>query len=54
MGDIILLGQLVSSMEDAVKKLEQAINKNKIEDFNKIKTFILDNQKKIKEELQND
>ena len=54
MGDSILLGQLINSMEDAVKKLEQAKDKNKIEDFNKIKAFILDNQKKIRGELQHD
>ena len=39
---------------ELLKKLEEAADKNKIEDFNKIKAFILENQRKIKEELQHD
>jgi hypothetical protein len=51
-GDVLLLSQLVNSMSDAAKKLEQAKNNNKIEEFNKIKSFVLDLQKKIGEELE--
>ena len=52
-GDTVLLMQLVNSMSDAVAKLEDAKSKNKIDDFNKIKKFILDIQAKINEEIKN-
>jgi len=51
MGDINVLRQLIDSMSDAVIKLEQAQRENKITDFEKIKSFILDIQKRIKIEL---
>ena len=50
-GDISVLGQLVNTLSDSAAKLEQAKNANKIEDFNKIKSFILQVQQKINEEL---
>ena len=40
-GDINLLAQLVNSMSDAVVMLEQAKNENRLEDFKKMKNFIL-------------
>lgn len=50
-GDITLIDQLVASMFEAVLRLEQYKSKNKIEDFSKIKNFILDLQSKISAEL---
>lgn len=51
MTDLNFLGQLVNSMDEAVEKLEQAKEKNKVEDFNKIKSFILDLHVKIGEAI---
>ena len=51
MGDTFFLTQLVNSMSDSVAKLEQAQQQNKIEEFNKIKQFILQIQAKINEEV---
>ena len=51
MGDIDILSQLINSMSDAVDKLEQAQRANRLTDFEKIKSFILDMQKRIKIEL---
>jgi hypothetical protein len=39
--------QLVNSMEDAVLKLEKAIAANKIDDANKLRTFIFDLYRQI-------
>jgi hypothetical protein len=51
-GDINLVNQLAGAMLDAVSKLEAAKNANKIEDFNKIKAFILDIQARISNEAE--
>ncbi len=51
MGDVEFLGQLVDSMADAVEKLEEVKSQNKITEFNRLKNFILDIQKKIDGEL---
>lgn len=50
-GDVSILSQLVESLSDAIDKLEVAQAQNRIEDFNKIRNFILDLQKKINEEI---
>ncbi len=47
--DVEFLGQMVESMADAVEKLEEAESGNKIEEFNKIRDFILELQRKIGE-----
>ena len=49
--NVEFLGQLVNSMDEAVDKLEEAKERNKIAYSNKIKKLILDIQKKIREEL---
>ncbi len=51
MSDVEVLRQLIDSMSEAVDKLEDAWQKNQIEEFNKIKSFILNLQKRIKLEL---
>lgn len=51
-GDIEVLSQLLNSMSDAVEKMDELKNSNKVQDFNKIKTFVLDLQEKINEEIQ--
>jgi len=50
--DTIFLQQLLDSMSDAIEKLEQVAEQNKIEEFNKLKAFILDIQTKIKLEIR--
>jgi hypothetical protein len=50
-GDVIFLEQLVNVMQDAVIKLEAAKNTNKIDEVNRLKSFILDIQKKINDEI---
>ena len=49
--NVEFLGQLVNSMDEAVDKLKEAKEGNKIAYSNKIKKLILDIQKKIREEL---
>lgn len=44
--------QLITSMEEALEKLEEAKKKSKVEDFKKIKEFILKLQARISEELR--
>jgi len=51
MTEVEILSQLVNSMADAVDKLEEAKQKSRINEFNKIKEFILKIQKKIKGEI---
>jgi hypothetical protein len=48
--DVFLINQLVNSMGDAADKLEYAKNTNNFQEFNKIKFFILDLQRKIERE----
>lgn len=50
-GEIFLLNQMINSMSDAVIRLEAAKNQSKADEFNKLKLFILDIQKKIDEEI---
>ena len=40
--DVAFVGQLIDSMETAVTQLEQAIAANKIDEANKLRTFIFD------------
>jgi len=40
--DVSFVGQLVDSMETAVLQLEKAIADNKIDEANKLRTFIFD------------
>jgi len=40
--DVAFVGQLIDSMETAVLQLEQAITANKIDEANKLRTFIFD------------
>ena len=42
MVNVEFVGQLVDSMEDAVVKMEGAIDKNKIDEANRMRTFIFD------------
>ena len=42
MMDVAFVGQLVDSMETAVLQLEKAIADNKIDEANKLRTFIFD------------
>lgn len=46
---VLFLNQLVSSMETAIKKLEEAKNSKDKESFNSAKKLILEIQKKIEE-----
>lgn len=47
--DIQLLSQLFGSLEEAVLKLEEYYKKGHFENFNNLKKFILNIQKKISE-----
>ncbi|MFZ5955154.1 MAG: hypothetical protein ACOYT4_01910 [Nanoarchaeota archaeon] len=47
-----LLEQLINSMSDALKKLEEAKMKGDSDNFNRNKKLIIDMQKKIKEETE--
>lgn len=40
--DVDFIGQLIDSMETAVIQLEQAITANRIDEANKLRTFIFD------------
>lgn len=50
--DVSFLKQLVSSLEDAEDKLEEAYKKGDSEGFNKVKKFMLGVQRQIKEVLK--
>ncbi len=52
MTEVEVLSQLVDSMSDAVGKLEEARELNKLSEFSKLKGFILEIQKKINEEVK--
>ena len=45
--EAFLLDQLVNSIGDAVEKLELAKSRNNLQEFNKIKDFIIELQKRI-------
>jgi len=45
--DVEFLGQLVDSMEQAVLKLEEALEKKNAEDAAKLRTFIFDIHRQI-------
>ena len=51
-GDITFLKQLIKSLEDSEPKLEKAYEKESVESFNKIKSFMLNMQKQIEDILQ--
>lgn len=48
--DIEVLSHLIGSLEELIKKLERAVATNKIDETNKIKSIILEINKKIIEE----
>ncbi len=50
--EVVFLNQLIESLEDSEKKLEEAYNKNNFDDFNKIKKFMLDLQMQISKLLK--
>ena len=50
--DILFLVQLVESLEDSQKKLEEAYKKQDVEDFNKVKKFMLQIQTQISDTLK--
>lgn len=45
--DISFLRQLIKTLEDAERKLEDAYNRRDIDRFNKIKKIMLNGQKQI-------
>ena len=47
MSDVDFLGQLVSSLAEAVRRLEIARARNDSDSFNKLKVFIFDVSQKI-------
>jgi len=51
-GGFSFLSQLITTLEGAETKLEQAYKKNRPEQVNAIKEFILKIQRKIAEELR--
>lgn len=40
--DVAFVGQLIDSMETAVFQLEKAVTENKIDEANRLRTFIFD------------
>jgi len=51
-GDISILKQLVDSLDESEKKLEDAYKKNDAESLNKAKKFMADVTKKISEAIK--
>lgn len=51
---ITTISQIISSMEDAIKKLEKAYKKKEIGEFEYAKRIILEFQEKLNEELSNE
>lgn len=49
--NVEFIGQLVDSMSDAVLQLEQAITNKKIDETNKLRTFIFDLHRQIVEAI---
>ncbi|MEK6875639.1 MAG: hypothetical protein AABX30_03070 [Nanoarchaeota archaeon] len=49
---VFFLEQLISSLEEAELKLEQAYNTQNVDSFNKIKKFMLQVQAKISEVIK--
>ena len=47
MVDVEFVGQLVDSMEDAILRLEQAIEAGKVDEENKLRVYIFDLHKQI-------
>ena len=45
--DIIILSQLVKTLEEIEPKLEESYNKKDFEEFNKLKKLMLNLQKKV-------
>jgi len=50
--NVAFVGQLVESMNSAVLQLEQAIDKKKIDEANKLRTFIFDLYMQINSTLE--
>ena len=53
MTNIEFVEQLIDSMESAVLQLEQAIERGKLEDANKLRTFIFDLHIQIDKTIKN-
>lgn len=51
-GDVIILRHLVDSIAEAVLRLEGAQKKNNKNEFAKMRRFILELHRKLKEELE--
>jgi len=50
--DVSFLVQLVESLEDSQKKLEEAYKKQDFEEFNQVKKFMMGIQKQISDLLK--
>ena len=53
MVDVVFVGQLIDSMEGAIFQLDEAISNKRIDDANKLRTFIYDLYSQINKELGN-
>jgi hypothetical protein len=51
MVDVAFVGQLIDSMEGAIFQLDEAITNKRIDDANKLRTFIYDLHSQINKEL---
>jgi len=51
MVDVILLGQLVNSMDDAVSSLETVVKKKKKDEIHRLRLLILELHEKLEEAL---
>jgi|GEM_PF-3442919 len=51
MGDNEVLKQIIESMADAAGSLEKAERENRMEEAEKIKSFLMDLQRRVKLEL---
>ncbi|MCK5321549.1 hypothetical protein KAJ38_03140 [Candidatus Pacearchaeota archaeon] len=51
--NIEFVGQLIDSIDSAVLKLEQAIEKKKLDEANKLRTFIFDLHLQIDKAIKN-
>lgn len=53
MVDIDFLSQLIDSMGDAAHKLNIAVSKNKVEEANRLRTFVFDLHQQIEKAITN-
>ena len=52
MVDVVFVGQLIDSMEGAIFQLDEAISNKRLDDANKLRTFIYDLYSHIDKELE--